>query len=281
VLNHIVFDNDNNYIHINIYTLTLGANCTISNQSDKRFFITNDAGFLKKKSINKTAFIFPVGFNNSNFNPVTISENGTAADYEVRCLEHAYKNGSSGNIISANGIDVSWNINRSTTTGTNATISAKWKNADELTGFNSAKCLLVKYDGTSWNYNANLAGSASGSPYKSISRSNLTSFGYFTVLSSSNTSFANAVDALIANDAELKVYPTIVRNSFNISVPFNKNIQKMNIMVLDGAGKIVWQKQNADFQSQQISLPSLASGMYTVLINYDDKNFTQKIVINQ
>jgi hypothetical protein len=82
--------------------------------------------------------------------------------------------------------------------------------------------------------------------------------------------------------ASFKVYPTIVQNSLNIDVPHNdQNIRYMNISIIDETGKTVWQKQNADFQSQKLLLPNITPGMYAVLINYNDSKFVQKIIIGR
>lgn len=279
VIKNVNFLKDGNYLRLNANTLTLAASCTVTNYSDKRYFITNDTGSLKKLSVGRTGFVFPVGFDNSTYNPVTVTENGTIDDYVVRCLQTALTKGSTGTAITKNGINTSWYINQGVAGGANATINVQWKTADELTGFNAAKCMVTRYTGSAWDFNSAAATAATvGTTYKNISRSSLTSFGYFTVLSSTQTMLASIAEEL---DAEPRIYPTIVRNSFHINIPFIKDVQKMNVMVIDESGKIVWQKQNADFQSQQITLPTLASGMYTVLLNYADKKFAQKIIVNQ
>ena len=73
-----------------------------------------------------------------------------------------------------------------------------------------------------------------------------------------------------------------MENSFNIDVPFNKmNIQKMNISIIDANGKTAWQKQNAGFESQKILLPNLSAGYYSVLIDYNNNKYVQKIIISR
>jgi len=281
VLKSVVFMKDKNWIYLNTHTLTLGANCTVPDYSNKRFFVTNDSGALIKKDIGTTAFTFPVGFNSSTFNPVYIIENGTPGDYSVRCLQNALLNGATGDAISANGIKSSWFINKTVLAGSNATINARWKNTDELPGFDYTHCMVVRYNGNKWDFNSNLTGIADGNKFHNISRNNNSSFGYFTVVSSTPSFNIINGDELFANTLKLKVYPTIVQNNLNIDVPSDKSIKTMNINILDATGKIIWQKQNADFQPQHITLPMLAAGMYTVYIEYADKKFIQKILVNQ
>lgn len=289
VTNAVVFLNNSNWIKLNSKTFTIAQNCAIQNFNNKRFFITNGTGVLKKMNVKNTPFVFPVGFNKSTYNQITITENGTPDDYSVRCKDSALLNGNSGLSISSGGIKAAWIINEAVAGGANAVIEAQWKKpADELPNFDYTKCILVRYAGNHWDYQANKAGTATGTTYRSISRSGLTAFGDFTVLSTASPSFTNAhfeaPEALSiagANNRQIKIYPTIVQNNFNIEVPSDKLIQKMNIQLIDATGKVVWQKQNADFLSQRISLPSLTSGTYIVLVDYGEARFTQKIIISQ
>jgi hypothetical protein len=289
ILDSVIFLNDKNWIKMNDNILVLGTTCNVANYSNKRFFITNGNGLLKKLQVNNNPFVFPVGFNKNTYNPLTITENGTADDYSVLCIEHALLNGSSGSAISSNGIDVSWFVEQATASGANATIGATWKTIDELTGFDNTHCMVARYNGTEWKFITAQAGLASGNTYKTISRSGFSNFGYFTVLSG-NPSAAFATNVFNHKDNTTlnaqtnfspRIYPTIVQNNLNIEVPAIKNVQKMNITVLNVAGKTVWQEQDAAFTSQKIALPDLTQGVYVVLIQYDKHQFSQKIVVSR
>jgi hypothetical protein len=149
---------------------------------------------------------------------------------------------------------------------------------------------LVRYTGVKWDFNGNLEDTDDGDIYKTISRAGLSSFGYFTVLSTPNPSFVNTTSSPEDNafagigkdNLQMKVYPTIVQNNINIVVPLGgKSFQKMNISIIDGSGRMVWQKQNADHASQRIFVPGLPSGMYDVLIEFGNNRFVQKIIIVQ
>ncbi len=289
VLKAVAFLKDNNWIRLNSKTFTMGQNCVIQNFNNKRFFITNGTGVLKKMNVKNTPFIFPVGFNKSTYNQITITENGTPDAYSVRCRDSALLNGSSGLSVSSGGIKAAWVINEAVAGGANAVIEAQWKKpADELPNFDYTKCMPVRYVSNHWDYQANKAGTATGTTYRSISRSGLTAFGDFTVLSTASPSFTSshfeapeALSTAANNNRQIRIYPTIVQNNFNIEVPADKSIQKMNVQVIDATGKIAWQKQNADFISQRVLLPSLTSGTYIVLIGYGEIKFTQKIIISR
>jgi hypothetical protein len=86
----------------------------------------------------------------------------------VRCLQQALLNGGSGSAITHGGIDASWLIKEGVAGGANATIEAQWdpSKGDQLQGFDSSKCMVVRYNGTAWDFNAALAGPASGTTTK-------------------------------------------------------------------------------------------------------------------
>jgi hypothetical protein len=282
------FLNNYNWVRLNNRILTLGSSCQIQNFGNKKFFITNGTGRLKKQHVDNVPFIFPVGFSKSTYNRVTITENGTADTYSVRCRESALLNGTTGSPISADGIKAGWVITENTSGGASAVIEGEWRNPnDELPGFDYTKCRLVRYTNNGWDYSALQAGTASGTTYRHISRSGLSNFGEFTVLSNNNPTISsqfaevNSLNNTAINNNGLRVYPKLVQNTFNIEVPGGyRQPKKMNITIIDAAGAIVWIKQNADFMSQQISLPGLTSGIYTVLINYENKKFAEKIILS-
>jgi len=209
----------------------------------------------------------------------------------VRCLQHAYLNGGSGNAITHGGIDVSWLVKEGVAGGVNATIETQWypANGDQLTGFDSSKCMVVRYTGTAWDYNAAAAGLASGTTVRTRKRTGVTAVGYFTVLSTANPTLQEMIAAVNSenisagniSDARISVYPTIVKNSIIISViKTDHDIETMNMTIADAAGKPVLQKQKMSFQSQQARLPNLTPGMYFILIEYGPNTYKQKIIVN-
>jgi hypothetical protein len=292
VLDNIRFLVTKNWVQLNKNILTLDANCTVSGYNDKNFFITNDSGFLKKMSVNPSKFTFPVGFSKSGYNPLSIAEAANVDNYSVRCLQHALLNGGSGTALTQGGIDVSWLIKEAVPGGANATIEAQWypSRGDELPGFDSSKCMVVRYKSTGWDFSAAQAGPASGTTAKTKKRSGVTAFGYFTVLSTATPTLQNSITAVNddnfihhnAISVQILVYPTVVQNNVNISVMKNgENIQTMNVTVMDGSGKTVWQRQKIKFQSQQLSLPHLSSGVYMMLIEYGANSYNQKIIVSR
>lgn len=289
VINSVIFLADQNWIKLGKNTLTLRSNASVQGFSNKRFFITNGAGLLRKNKIGTTAFTFPVGFTKNTYNAISITENGTTDDYSVQALEHALLQGSTGNPISSGGIDAGWFISEATPGNGNAVIEANWKNTDELLNFDKTKCMVVRYNGTKWDYKPAQAGAATGNLYRFISRSGLSSFGNFTVLSVTNPTIienqfiSGNKPVLMMDNAEtvIKVYPTIVQHVVNVEVQSGlKNIQKMDVNIVDVNGKMVYQKTGTSFNSQQIILPNLAQGVYFVHILYGTEKFVQKIIVS-
>jgi hypothetical protein len=136
---------------------------------------------------------------------------------------------------------------------------------------------------------AGLAGLASGTTGRTKSRSGVTGVGYFTVLSTANPTFQNAVatvssENIVRRDignAQILVYPTVVQNTVNISViKTGENIQTMNVTVMNDAGKTILRKEKIGLQSQQLLLPHAPSGVYMILIEYGGHSYNQKIIIN-
>ena len=291
VLDTIQFLASKNWVQLNKTTLTLDSNCKITGYDETKYFITNDSGFVKKINVGNKKFTFPVGFNKSTYNPLSITEAGTTENYSVRCLQHAFLNGGSGNAITHGGIDVSWLVKEGVVGGMNATIEAQWypANGDQLTGFDSSKCMVVRYTGGAWDYNAGAAGLASGTTAKTRKRTGVTGVGYFTVLSTANPTLQEIITAVNSenisgniSDARISVYPTIVKNSINISVLRNDDdAEAMNMIITDANGKIVLQKQKMSFQSQRMWLPNLTPGMYFILIEYGRNTYKQNIMVSE
>jgi hypothetical protein len=291
VSHNIQFSVTKNWVQLNKNTLTLDSGCTISGYNETKYFVTNDSGFLKKGKVGNTKFTFPVGFSKSTYNPLSITEAGTVDNYSVRCLQHALLNGGSGAAITHKGIDVSWLVKEAVAGGMNATIEVQWytANGDQLPGFDSSKCMVVRYTGTAWDYSSGAAGLASGTTVKTRKRSGITSAGFFTVLSTANPTLQDAIAAINSENmlrrdigsSQILIYPTVVQSSVNLSVIKNtENIQTMNVIIMDEAGKTILQKERINFQSQQLSLSDAPSGVYLVLIEYGGHSYNQKLIVN-
>ncbi|HXR80066.1 MAG TPA: T9SS type A sorting domain-containing protein, partial [Saprospiraceae bacterium] len=189
-------------------------------------------------------------------------------------------------------IDVSWLVKEAFPGGANATIEAQWypSNGDQLPGFDSSKCMVVRYKATGWDFSGAQAGPATGTTAKTKNRSGMTAFGYYTVLSTATPTLQNSITTVNTNNsirqntsgAQILVYPTIVQRSVNISVSKNaEDIETMNVTIMNAAGKTVLRKEKINLQSQQVLLPQLSPGVYLVVIEYGSNSYNQKIIVSE
>lgn len=84
-------------------------------------------------------------------------------------------------------------------------------------------------------------------------------------------------------NVSLSVYPNPASNGqFTIAYDVQKNVSKLNLDIIDLAGRTVYSQQlapNAGFRTQNISVPQLSSGMYLVRVSQNGDGATQKILI--
>ncbi|MBI3883427.1 MAG: hypothetical protein HY305_04220, partial [Sphingobacteriales bacterium] len=165
------------------FNLQLGNTGTVSNASNAGFFVTNGGGTLVKSALGTTAFTYPVGNTINTYNPVSITNTGTADDIAVKCFTNVYSGGLTGSTLTSKYVDASWNVNEAVAGGSNFSITPSWYVADELPGFDRTKIKLVAYNtGTGIWDTANVAtGAASGANPYSFTRTGITAPGTFAV----------------------------------------------------------------------------------------------------
>lgn len=178
----------NNKIDLGDFDLSLATTSIVSATTDHTtngYVVTGGTGRLVKSGLGTTAFTYPVGFNATTYNPVSISKSGSASDIGVRVLEKAYVNGSSGTAIAANVVDATWSVSGSGVgAGNELSVTPFWSETDEVS-FTRSTCRVVRYDGTKYDLDAVSKSAASGSNPYSNQRTGITSTGNFIVSSSS------------------------------------------------------------------------------------------------
>lgn len=179
VTNSLLFTNGK--LQIGNNNLTLESAATITGADATKYVVTNGTGQLVKNSLSTTAFTYPVGYDATTYNPVTVAENGTTDNIGVRVLQKVQLNGSTGENMVKEVVDASWLITDATPGGNNLSITGTWAATDELTGFVRSKTGLSNYNGTNWDLTNAQTGAASGTGPYTISRSNITSTGAFAV----------------------------------------------------------------------------------------------------
>ncbi|PHN02566.1 T9SS type A sorting domain-containing protein [Flavilitoribacter nigricans] len=162
--------------------LTLSGTADILGFDETNYIITDGTGELRKSMPVSIPFTFPVGFNASTYNPVTLTQNGTADELGVRCLEHHYLLGNSGPRFSSETVEASWEITESVPGGSLLDISVQWNTSDELL-FNRNDCAIGFWNGSSWDYGAVPGSPAAGTGPFVQSRSGIAGVGVIGVQS--------------------------------------------------------------------------------------------------
>ncbi len=176
----------NGKINAGNFDVKFSSTATVTGATDSKYIVTGGTGKVTKAGLSTTAFTYPVGFNSSSYNPLTISNSGTSDDISVRCLDSAYLSGTSGTSLSADVVNTSWDLTESVAGGSNLSITANWAATDELSGFNRTKGAISNYitapaANIGWDaLNTNLASATGTGPY-STTRSGITSVGAFAV----------------------------------------------------------------------------------------------------
>jgi len=171
-------------VQLSNFDLTLAAAATISGFDNSKYFMTNGTGRLVKNSLGAVPFIYPVGFDGTTYNPLTVTQNGTVDNIGVRCLPSVLQNGSAGLPFVKEVVDASWAVSETVVGGSNLAMTSQWAGTDELPGFNSIKTGLSYYDGVGWAMTNLVTIAAGGAGPYTISRSNVTNLangGIFAV----------------------------------------------------------------------------------------------------
>lgn len=159
--------------------------------------------------------LFDIGNNDSLFTPVTITNTGTQDYFTVRVKNGVYSQGTSGDSATQEVVNKTWDIEEQTLGGSDATITFQWNAADELTGFNRNTVYPAHYTNGAWDY-GNVSVASGNNPY-SVTRSGITSFSPFAVVSSATVlpvHFVSVQAALANKDA---VITWKVSNENNVS----------------------------------------------------------------
>jgi len=115
--------------------LTIGNAGTITNATNAKFVVTNGTGILVKAALGNTAFNFPIGNSTTSYDPVSITNSGTADDIGARSFANVLAGGSTGVAYTKETVNNSWDISEAVAGGSNLSLSATWNAADELPGF--------------------------------------------------------------------------------------------------------------------------------------------------
>ncbi len=170
----------NGLLSIGNNSLIINNTASISGASASKFIVTGGTGGVKKNSLAVAGFTFPIGFSATEYNPVTIVNNGTSDNYSVRATQQVLANGVTP--ATTGFANNSWIVAEEVAGNSNLTITANWNVADELSGFNRAKSGVARYtSGSDWDLPASNALAAAGSGPYSRTRAGINTVGTFAV----------------------------------------------------------------------------------------------------
>lgn len=162
---------------------TVTAN-TVSGGSASNYVVTGSTGFLKINNVAATDVLFPVGPSATSYNPVTMSNAGTADNYSVRVAAGVLPPGINAQPQSDSSVNNTWTINEDVAGGSNATIKLQWSSADQSSLFAASNCAVVHSNGTAIDYSGAFGAVANaGTNVFTRTGSGFTSFSPFGVTS--------------------------------------------------------------------------------------------------
>ncbi len=167
-------------LQLSTFDLNLSNTATITGYDATKYCISNSTGRLVRNGLS-TAFTFPVGFDATTYNPITLTQNGTVDNIGVRVLANVLQGGSAGTPFVKEVVDASWNVSELTPGGSNLNMTAQWSGTDELTGFNRTKTGISFYDGVGWDMTNAMTGAAAGAGPYTVTRNAVTNLGAFAV----------------------------------------------------------------------------------------------------
>ncbi|MGI4867051.1 MAG: T9SS type A sorting domain-containing protein [Janthinobacterium lividum] len=178
---------------------------------------------------NGVGIVFPVGSGvpsllsgvlGTNYTPATLRQ--TAANSEdifgVRVITNMFLNytlaevGILGSLLNTTNVNKTWLVSEEVTGGSNLTMTLQWNTADAALGFSAASARLKHYTGGAWDENTTTSewGASSSAGTQFVTRSGITSFSPFGVLSNATPLpvTLTAFDVQLAGTAALCTWAT-------------------------------------------------------------------------
>ncbi len=178
--NSLMFNDDDVQVLLDNHNMTLSASAIVIDYDDNNFIVTNGTGKVTKLAMSN--FFFPIGFSETNYNPISLIENGTVDDISLRVLEQAYDNGTTmGNIISEEVVNASWEIEESVLGSSMIDADLFWTVSDEAVNFDRTSCAVGRYHLGAYDGLLNDLNPSSGAGPYSQTRVGITELGTFIV----------------------------------------------------------------------------------------------------
>jgi hypothetical protein len=142
------------------------------------YFVTSGTGALKR-AVATTATVFPIGTSATSYNPVTLTNTGTADNYSVSLKDTFDLKPANINKL----VNKQWQISEDIQGGSSLSVKLQWATVDQAQGFDINSFVgIIRNNGQAWEDNkVTVSGSGtSASPYTATA-SGLTNLGQFAV----------------------------------------------------------------------------------------------------
>ncbi|MBL0357104.1 MAG: hypothetical protein IPP72_09550 [Chitinophagaceae bacterium] len=166
--------------------LSIASAGTITGASNAKYVVTNGTGKLVKAALGAAAFTFPIGNSTTAYNPLAISNSGTADSIGARAFATVLSAGTTGTAFTKEVVNNSWDVSEAVAGGSNLSVTATWSGTDELSGFDRTRSGISYYIPTvgatqGWDLlNSQTTAAVGANPY-TYTRTAVTSVGTFAV----------------------------------------------------------------------------------------------------
>ncbi len=172
---------NNSYLFLNDYFLDAFGNVIADSAN---YVVTNGKGtmwhYLGAGTTN--SYKFHIGPATGSYNPITITNTGTADYFTVRVAPNVQQAGTAGGNVAANVVNRTWHISENVAGGSVASLTFQWDTLHETLGFNRAVAQGAHYTGASWAFDA-MSNITNTSAHITSTLNNVTSFSPFTLTS--------------------------------------------------------------------------------------------------
>lgn len=231
---------------------------SLLNFGPSSFIVTNGTGTLRRNNIGSKETVFPVGTSIASYNPLNITNAGTADNFRVRVEPAVYTGGTTGTAVADKAVNRTWLVEEETPGGSNATLKLQWNAADELPGFSRTAAFLSHFTSGKWDESTPMV-AAGTNPY-SLTRSSLSSFSPFTVFSTIASSVSTP------SDPSIQVYPNPANDRLYVQMP--ARLVKTTLQVRNSQGVLLKTEQiRAGSTLLPIAIADLPKGFYTLTLS--------------
>lgn len=158
---------------LNGFNLTIGTIDPTGAGSTTGYVKTNSTGVVKR-NVSSSAVTYPVG--NTSYNPVTLTNAGTADYYGVRVVDNEPANSGTNHMV-----DRSWLVTENISGGSDLTVTPQWNSGEELTSFDNTSCQVGFTINSGSSYTWGSVGAATGADPYTQTGTGFSSVGTFAV----------------------------------------------------------------------------------------------------